>query len=388
MTPQRLSIFNTRFFEVLISALTLTFTFILNIDSIRPALNQLMDFGSFIATGQAARQGTNPYGIDSPLVYTLQSKSTGENLPSPNLNPPISILLFMPLSQVDPQLAVTGWRIATILLFVTAVLIHVYADPESINGLRIFWAISLAGLWHTLSLGQIYAPLLLLTTGAILLLTRKSYILAGILLGFLSAIKPNFAVWAALLFIAGYTSTAISAGVTTFGLSIIPLFVFGPEVYWQWVSAVENYPPIGLLIAGNSSIVSLGARLGWTDLGTVGSVVLVAAAAYFVYRHRPGTRHINTLGIAGAILISPFSWPGYTILTLPIFLGTTSWSWQLKLAAVCLIVPYPLILLLYQRSLLYSVLFGWIYGWGMLLILADLLQSTMRATEPPNTEQR
>src|SRR6266498_4988201 len=86
----------------------LALTIILNFISIQPALHHLLDFGSFIAAGKAAATGKNPYTADSPLVYRVESKDTDQSVPSPNLNPPLSILFFIPLSKLDPANAVSG----------------------------------------------------------------------------------------------------------------------------------------------------------------------------------------------------------------------------------------------------------------------------------------
>jgi|GEM_PF-2326455 hypothetical protein len=55
----------------------------------------LHDFGSFVASGRAARSGSNPYGVHE-LTYRTPDG------PAVNLNPPISVLLFQVLAPLDP----------------------------------------------------------------------------------------------------------------------------------------------------------------------------------------------------------------------------------------------------------------------------------------------
>lgn len=338
-----------------------------------PAFEHLMDFGSFIAAGREAAQGNNPYTADSPLVYRLESQISGRSVPSPNLNPPISLLLFAPLANLDPLLAANGWRLASAILYAAGILLLAAAYPRAVSLPRILWAVSLAGFWHTLAVGQIYV-LLLIPSIAVWMLSERGYrIPAGIALGMIVALKPNFVLWLGLLAVSGNFIVALWAAATGLAISLLPLLRYGPVVYEQWFSALSGYPEIGLLIAGNSSFASLTARFGLAGAGVLLAVSFAAIALYFT-RTRSGLQlsRIHTLGIVGSLLISPFSWVGYTILTLPIFLSREAWTWRLTAAAGLLACLYLLVLMFFKTSLLASVLFGWIYGWGLLLILIDL----------------
>jgi Glycosyltransferase family 87 len=351
----------------------LALTIILNITWIQSALDQLLDFGSFIAAGQEAASGHNPYTEDSLLVYLIESENNAQPLPSPNLNPPLSILFFIPLSKLDPITAVSGWRIATALLFGMGVLILANSYPTSTNLTRIAWALSLAGFWHMIALGQIYAPLLILAIGVWIFTERGDHKLAGLALGAIIAIKPNFVFWLVLLGVTGYTAAALTAAIVALALSILPALIFGVEVYKQWLTALFNYPSRGLSIAGNTSFQSLTARFGSALPGTLISLLFIAGSLYFAHQHKFSLNRINTLGLVGSLLISPFSWVGYTILTLPIFFARSRWSWPYKLSAALLSFPYILILYFFQKSFFNLVLFGWLYGWGLLFILAGLI---------------
>ncbi len=351
----------------------LALTILLNFLSIQPALPHLLDFGSFIAAGKEAATGKNPYNSNSPLVYRVELKDTDQSVPSPNLNPPLSILFFIPLSNLDPARAVSGWRIATAILYGTGIFTLARFYPAPLTPVRILWALSLAGFWQIVALGQIYAPLFILAIGTYVLTERGYPKLAGLALGTLIAIKPNFVFWLLLLGTAGQMTTAITAIVVGLALSVLPILIFGIGLYQQWLIALSNYPSIGLLIAGNTSFQSLTARFGSALTGTLISVLFVGGSLYFAYFHKLSTNKINALGILGSLLISPFSWAGYTILTLPIFFSRSRWFWQYKLSAALLSVPYVLILFFFQKSLLHSVLFGWLYGWGLVLIASELI---------------
>jgi hypothetical protein len=67
------------------------------------------------------------------------------------------------------------------------------------------WAFALAGFWDTLLLGQIYIPLVLSRRGGVAASGAGATIWAGVLIGVVVAIKPNFAVWPVLLFLSGHS---------------------------------------------------------------------------------------------------------------------------------------------------------------------------------------
>ncbi len=351
----------------------LSLTIIFNFKSIEPALHHLLDFGSFIAAGKEATMGKNPYAADAPLVYRVESNDTDQSVPSPNLNPPLSILFFIPLSNLDPAEAASGWRITTANLFGAGIFTLASFYPASLTPMRMLWALSLTGFWQILALGQIYVPLLILTIGTYVLAERGYPRLAGLTLGIIIALKPNFVFWLLVLGAAGHMTIAMTALIVGLALSVLPFLIFGIELYQQWLIALSNYPSIGLLIAGNTSFQSLTARFGSALTGTLISVLFVGGSLYFAHFHKLSMSKIHALGILGSLLISPFSWVGYTILTLPIFFSRPRWLWQYKLSAALLSFPYVLILFFFQKSLLYSVLFGWLYGWGLVLIVAELI---------------
>ena len=251
--------------------------------------------------------------------------------------------------------------------------------------LRIFWAVCLAGIWNTIALGQIYAPLFLAVVGAWLLMEKRRYLLAGILLGSLIAIKPNFLFWLVVLAVAGHARVVLSAAITIIILSLLPVLVLGTEVYRQWLDALLDYPSLGLTIAGNSSLQSLAARLGYEQFGIFLGLMLAVVVLFYMYSRRTalGQHAINSAGIVSSILISPFSWPGYTVLTLPIFFARPHWNWLEKAAAACLVFPYLLVLSFFRGSAFSSILFGWLYGWGLLFVL---LTETMLEPESRQAE--
>ena len=376
-----------QFLSLALAIPTFALIFHLNVVFVNPAINELSDFGSFIASGKLASNGENPYSIDSPLIHNILTQDSNETVPSPNLNPPISVLLFQAFNKLDPFMAVTIWRIATFIQYLIALVLLAVVYPKQITPFRLLWALNLAGIWNTLALGQIYASLLVLGTVSWLLMEKGYYKLAGVSLGLIVAFKPNFAFWLLLLGTARYFTVFLSSAITAAALWILPYLVFGLQIYKQWITALSEYPSRGLLIAGNSSFQSLSARFGFFAPGTILALMLVGISIYFTYRNKDSLRPINSLGILGSMLISPFAWPGYTILSLPIFISRPHWNWQFTLSAFLLMFPYLIVMYFLRDSLFTSVFFGWIYGWGLLLILTEVLIDFRREREAHHNEQ-
>jgi len=352
-----------------------------NIVMVYSSRNGLLDFGSFIASGQEATANRNPYTANTPLIFWPVFTKLNIGGPAPNLNPPISVLIFQSIANLDPIKSVTVWRIFSILLYLLSLAILIRNYPEKSTIPMVAWAISLAGFWHTLQLGQIYVPLLFATITVWIFIEKEHFILAGLALGILIATKPNFAFWALLLGFAGYWSTLFTAGGTAFMISLIPLIIYGPNIYYQWLDAAAFFTPSVLLWPGNNSLQGLGARFGLADMGTILSILLVILASIYIYKIKPPASQINILGIVVSLLISPIAWTGYTILTLPIFFARRQWSWQYWIAALIFIFPFMFILPLFQISSFGFLFFGWFYGWGLLFILADLFFPTIKLVD-------
>lgn len=190
----------------------------------------LLDFGSLVASGQAAGQGLNPYGV-YPLTFHFQHE--GFEIWNPNLNPPISALYLQVFGVVEPRLAFRIWYGATVVLYAVVILLLVRRFREVPRLPFIVCAAALAGFWETLILGQIYVPLVLVCIGAWLLLERRSDVWAGVLIGLLVALKPNFIVWPVLLLLSQRFKPALIGLATAALLSAIPAIVLGPDVYRQ-----------------------------------------------------------------------------------------------------------------------------------------------------------
>ena len=148
------------------------------------------------------------------------------------------------------------------------------------NKLKILWGLSLAEFWHTIELGQIYIPLMFFTTMAWIFVEKKRYILAGVFIGLLMAIKPNFAIWVLVMGIGGYWKISLSAVITAIIMSIMPLLTNGFKIYQQWIAASSAYN--GYAFTGNGSVFGLASNLGNYNLGYILALILLALGVYVI----------------------------------------------------------------------------------------------------------
>ena len=129
----------------------------------------LGDFGSFYASGLAASQGRDPFDVYPLTMDASLGRGHGAAV---NLNAPFSVVLFQVMTVFDPESARLGWFVATLAACGLMVVLLVRANPTNRGPLHFIWPFAMAGFWETINLGQVYAFLALLTTGAWLLLER------------------------------------------------------------------------------------------------------------------------------------------------------------------------------------------------------------------------
>ena len=343
--------------------------------------NRLMDFGSFYASGLKAHNGENPYDPNSEYIFEIVFPDVGAGGRMMNLNPPISVVVFRFLANIDPYRALFVWQVTSAVLYALAIILLASAYRNHLTPTLLFWAFTLAGFWHTLTLGQVYILLFFLTAAGWVLLQKEKYIFAGIIIGLVVAIKPNFGLWVVFLLVAGYYKTSIASAITFLTVSVIPAIPYGTKIYSQWLAA-SSTPRETLIMPGNNSILGLTARFGDFWIGVVLSILLVFVLLALTKRQATKSTEnfewVSALGLITSLLASPISWAGYTILLLPIFFSLRQWTIPVKLSAAILSIPFGFVLQNFQTSLLNFVLFGWLYGWAILLLLFVVVTKTIR----------
>jgi len=320
----------------------------------------LLDFNSFVRSGQAALHGGNPYDT-----------STGETT---NLNPPLTLYVFQFLAELDPRTTYQIWRLITFSLYILVLILLKRAYPQLTTPVRLVWALCMTGIWYTLLMGQFYVLLLLLCVGAWLSLKSNKSVLAGVLIGLLAAIKPNFLVWPVLMLLSNSWMVAAVAFLSFAFFTILPLAGYGPLIYYQWFDALLANKAAPL--ATNMSLYGFASRLGIPDLGVVLAALLLIVIALFIYIRRPTDLEASGVGIVVTLLASPLAWVGYAVLLLPIFFSRR-WSGVLVISAILLCVPSIFVFPIAKQSNLFQIVAGMIYFIALVLVLVELARSLL-----------
>ena len=326
----------------------------------------LQDLGSFLHSVAAYREGLNPYGFYS---WLRPAPISPEAL---NLNPPISVYLFQPLLAVDTSVAHLGFLLGSIAILGASFAWLFSENPDKRNPRVLLVILSLAGIWHTLGYSQIYGPLLLLAVGAWYFMRRDQLLLAGIAIGLIAAIKPNFLLWPMLLLLSGHTRTSLVAMLVTATVSAIPLLAEGPTIYRQWLDLTMTFG--GVEWTSNASLVAVGSRLGSPELGVLLGGGIVVGLAWRLWRTRPDIATASALSIAVVLLASPASWAGYTLFLLPALFSLT-WDRATWIVVLLLATPFWLVGYSPDSGPVLYVLIGSTYAWATLLLLALLLRN-------------
>ncbi|WP_410217217.1 glycosyltransferase family 87 protein [Paracoccus sp. (in: a-proteobacteria)] len=325
----------------------------------------LWDFGAFVASGRAAAEGLDPYGIYPLTPHVVLPGFESWN---PNLNPPISALLFQMFDLAEPAVSLRIWLWFSIACYAGTVLLLVRRYGRGVEGPFVaVWAFGLAGFWDTLFLGQIYLPLLLMAVGAWLLLERGELVWSGILIGLVVAMKPNFLVWPVLLFLSGHRQPALICVATAVAISLIPLVFMGPEVYQQWFSLVASDGDRAFFLT-NASLSGLAARAGFPDVGTPLGAALLLGLAAWAFRQRPGIIAASGPALVASVLASPLGWIHYTLFLLPVLLH----HWDRRgmwIVAGLLVVPVPFVIDQFSRAQWVQLTLGSVYGWAVVLCM-------------------
>ena len=337
----------------------------------------LNDFSSFWVSGKAASEGLDPYAI-----YPETFRSQYYNVIHANLNPPASLLLFAPLSQLDPETAFVVLWWGGLLVYAGIVVATLRRQPGPNGMLMGAWALALPGLWDGLRLGQIYV---LLFAGVALvwyLLEEERPMLAAVVIGCLAALKPNLLVWPALLFVAGYWRMALAAGVAFAVACVLPVLFFGFEVYPQWLALLAS--DIGERSGGFSSVtvVAIGTRAGSYLLGGLLAALVLLWAVSRIWRRDAPVQYVSTIAVGVAVLVSPVVWLHYLLLLLPALLRRR-WNAGIVIGAATMAVPTAAAFWFYielplvwpDLEAVIKATVGSLYAWGALLLVVSLARA-------------
>jgi hypothetical protein len=303
----------------------------------------LTDYGSLYGSASRANLHLNPY-LDHPLVFHIEGVDRhgfgtplqGTRVKAINLNPPVVLYPFRLLARLNPDTSYILWSIISVGLFLASIRIVLQMYPAETLRIRILWILAMGAVWYTFHLGQIYMILLFCASLAWMAMRKHNWLVAGISIGVICAIKPNLLVWPGLLIAGKSKKIGLTAFATTGLLSAIPLLLQGPIIYREWLAACRGFN--GYELPGNASLLAMFSRAGFPQAGFALTVLLLAAVTVWVFITKPEPLYASEIGILASLIAGPISWLGYTILLIPVLYGK-SMSSLTRIACVLLCIP-------------------------------------------------
>ena len=317
------------------------------------------DLDSFLSSGFAVARGLNPY-----TAYAIHYSSP--EYPALNFNPPLSLLFFAPLSKIDLYTLHPYWIVVSLFCFFISIILLIQKYKPKYY--MIMWVFAFSALGDILALGQIYIFLLLLITLAWILLDEHHDIMAGILIGILIAIKPNFAIWPLFLFIIQCRKVSIISFISAIFYSLLPIIIWGPKVYFEWLPIALGQVKDAL----NVSLIGVAIHFHLTWLKIPLMIVIIGSAAIWSYFKKPNLHNLSGVALLVSLIASPLAWPTYTIILIPIFLSRP-WSNNLFIAAAVFLIPAGLLNHLQYSFPSISNYLGLPYTFGLVILLIDCI---------------
>ena len=335
--------------------------------------SQLHDFGNLWISADALKEGLNPYAVYPGVSVTDVSWGT---IASVNLNPPPAFFLIRWFAEVPAATGIMFWRLINICAIGLSLFLLARHYPK-MRPMLIAWLLLWPVVTNTITVGQIYGVLALLTTIAWIDLSGERAIRAGLLIGLAAAFKPFLLVWVALLLLARYGRAALTAGATFLALNLMALLVYGPEIYTQWLAVITDRS-VHIKMPINISFVAPFFHAGLPLAGLIFAGLILAGLAVWAWFKKPGPEPLSTMAIIGALACSPLAWHYYLIFALPVFFWLR-WTPLMVAGIVALSFPRIFIMLaIFERIELPALLY-YLYPIGFALIVADVMIKLLQA---------
>jgi len=243
---------------------------------------------------------------------------------------------FQWLGQFDPVRSVGPWIAAAAFAFVISALLLFFAHRGQLQKRQIVWMLLAPAIFNTLWLRQDYSFLLLLSALAWYFYTRGMEDAGAICMGLLCATKPNLLVFPLLCFIAGHRRNAILTSLTTLAASLLPIAIYGPQIYPQWFGAISLTDHS--VFPADVSLAGFVGRMGHRSIGTALAVTVLLFLCRLAFTRQPSPLQIGGMALCAGILCSPLGWFQYSILIIPWFTADR-WGAEETLAALLLMTP-------------------------------------------------
>ncbi len=265
----------------------------------------------------------------------------GEGFGNPFFYPPFVLPLLAPFSEVPAYY----WR--NVLFVINLFLIFLFASycirasGANFTRTNFLWGIALVLLAYPMArathLAQIVPILVALTWGGIFAMRRDNWLLAGVLLGIVSALKIfPLALIVIPLLLKQFRTIAVWLG-TVVTIYFVSIVFMGKHIFELWWTAVSEFGNFVYPFWGNQSLLGWWTRLfrdrpilecvPYTDPGVeiakwVIATVIGGATLFVLWRSRSHIERdfnpMTGLLLSGLILALASSWEHYWLWILPI----------------------------------------------------------------------
>jgi hypothetical protein len=308
---------------------------------------------------------------------TLRVLLNGVEYQNQNLNPPLSVLIFKLFTFATPRIVARWWYVIQGISYLFFCLWLSKHFPQKIYRRSVFiWIVSLTAFWDTMFLGQIYVPLFALAGIAWIMLKEGRPWLAGVCIGTLVALKPQFILWPIFLLLGRFFLPALISVATTVMLSAVPLMVYGQTIYLQWFEALDGVA-LRIPLQTNVSLPGLFSRIGMYYVGLGAGVTLCVLTGTWIFRRRPPILRVTTFALLLTLLASPLAWVHYSLVLIPVYISR--WKDEVfRLPAYLLIIPARLIAQAPYSSHWYLFTVGGAYTWALVITLTVVIAEEIR----------
>jgi hypothetical protein len=113
------------------------------------------------------------------------------------------------------------------------------------------------------------------------------------------------------------------------------------------------------------------------QLATVLVAALLILTLYWIASRRPQQQLVAEVALLASLLVSPLTWSGYMVFTLPMF---ARWRWTrlVTASAVVMTIPFWITIWLSGAPPAAKALVYWIRGWGLLLLWGSLFERRLQ----------
>ena len=281
--------------------------------------NQYINFGTLWASGNAANHGLNPFaGYPESYMCDFTPYGYPIHFQDLNLNPPWTLPFIQALSLLPLNRFAQVWSILTGICLMAGCVILILRQPE-LQKRQLLWFALCSPTFGIIFSGQVYAWPFLFGVLAWAFYRAGSILAAGIALGGVIAVRPTMGFLLCVLFLSGYRKIAAIAFATVFALFVMPLAIYGPTIYVEWLKAFagDQHWKASIDIAIMPSLK----RLGHPHIGTAVAALVVVFAFVWAWTKKPDFINACGVGLCLGILCAPLAWFHYILFVAPFFMA-------------------------------------------------------------------